>query len=339
MFIEPASIPPVYDLDEDLCFKLKPSLNITHNTKEFQTKFITNNIGFRGDMSKFKNNSIMFLGDSFTFGSGVEQNETYVQLVENNLRLNGYDYFTYNFGVGNYGTINEQKVLERYIDFVKPKLVVLGFYVNDARDNKQKCSFDIDEKGYLTTKKAPKSFLYNFKKEVHLNFNLYRILNKFIKDIKLKTRLFDSFASNMKLNVPIDYKQFEKEYDDETSSAWIITYTTLEEISNLSKKSDADLIVVVIPSKSQLEKAKQERLSNIYNLKNPDFHKINKNLLNFTKSKNIHFIDLTETFLNKEGTKNNYFVIDPHWTKKGHKIAADAISKYLTDNRLVLKNE
>ena len=335
MYQDPVSYPPINEYDEDLCFKMKPNINVTFNTQEFKTSVATNKFGFREEKEVFQGKPIMFLGDSFTLGHGVRYNDTYVKRVEDMLNAEGYAYNTYNFGVGGYGTLQQSKIIEKYIEDMKPEVIVLAFYVNDPRDNLESCSYEVDEGGYLVKKGSSKGIIPKIKKFMQLNINLYRVINTALYGLQVRTSIFDAFAKTVNLETPIDYKQYEPEYDEETQKAWNETYKYLDQINEIAKKHGASFIIMYIPAKSQLDKDKQERLTQIYNLKNPDFSKINKNLEAYTKENNISFLDLTETFINNGGTEDNYYIIDPHWTVRGNNLVAQTITNYLIENKLI----
>ena len=75
---------------------------------------------------------ILMLGDSLTFGWGVEGDETYSKVLERMLAKGGYDAEVINTGVGNYNTEMEVAYfLERGYKF-KPHYVVLNYFINDA---------------------------------------------------------------------------------------------------------------------------------------------------------------------------------------------------------------
>jgi lysophospholipase L1-like esterase len=80
---------------------------------------------------------VLFLGDSFTFGEGVADDEPFPVLVAEMLerRDPGVRYRALNAGVSGYNTRDEVAYLEhRWLDY-DPDLVVLTFYLNDAYDD------------------------------------------------------------------------------------------------------------------------------------------------------------------------------------------------------------
>jgi len=102
----------------------------------------TNSLGMRGgepapgDPSLFR---IAVLGDSFTFGFGVAEEEIYPVVLER--ILNGSPaarnrrYEVLNLGVVGYNTRDEAVVLERRALPLEPRLVVLGYVLNDPESD------------------------------------------------------------------------------------------------------------------------------------------------------------------------------------------------------------
>lgn len=100
-----------------------------------------NRYGFRGPEFRPRNSEggnqgfrILILGDSLTMGQGVAEEERYATLVEAQLRAR---YTTasievVNLGVMGFETVQEEKILVRMWDHVRPDLTVVGFYVNDT---------------------------------------------------------------------------------------------------------------------------------------------------------------------------------------------------------------
>jgi lysophospholipase L1-like esterase len=336
LYAEPVNFPPIMAPDNDLCFKLRPGLDLNFSTKEYSMHIVTNGFGFRDDKNAYRPGGIAFVGDSFTFGQGVDYDEGFVKLVQDRLGEKGYNHETYDFGVGSYGTLQERKLAERYIGNLKPKVLVLSFYANDPGENlanEDGCALKVDSDGYLITSDG-KGLSYNLNKWLWLHVNLYRVASNMIYGLKVNTRIFDSFASAAGATASVEYKQFLSQYDPETENAWNLTYANLDRINALAKENDAVLVVVLIPSKAQLDETKQERLAKIYSLKDPDFQKIDENLDAFTRREGIPFLDMTREFMEKCPTEC-YFTIDPHWNEKGHSLAADALAAFLIEKKIV----
>lgn len=76
---------------------------------------------------------IVVLGDSFAFGQGVENNETFAKVLETFLNNNSkkWKYEVLNFGVPGYNTLQEVELFKRKALKYKPDMVIVGFVEND----------------------------------------------------------------------------------------------------------------------------------------------------------------------------------------------------------------
>jgi len=99
--------PEMAQYDTGLFYTLKPGEFIFENS-EFKTPFKVNSIGCRDDEASLEYPKIIMSGDSYGMGWGVNQNETYADLVEKKLNTK-----VLNMGVSSYGTPREMKFLER----------------------------------------------------------------------------------------------------------------------------------------------------------------------------------------------------------------------------------
>lgn len=74
---------------------------------------------------------VLFLGDSFTYGMGVGDDETFVRHVRNDFP----SFEIANTGAAAYDTRNELAVLEKFGEAFKPDLTILCFFWNDLEGN------------------------------------------------------------------------------------------------------------------------------------------------------------------------------------------------------------
>jgi hypothetical protein len=128
-----------------LRFELRPNYTIKFDGYNVQLPKIStisiNSDGFRDKeypLEKSKNTfRIIILGDSVTFGFGVENNESYPKILEAKLNTlnNGINYEVLNFGVWGYGTIQEVETLKIKGVKYKPDMVILGYHGTDLVDN------------------------------------------------------------------------------------------------------------------------------------------------------------------------------------------------------------
>jgi lysophospholipase L1-like esterase len=79
---------------------------------------------------------ILVVGDSMTAGLEVDNNETYVAVLEKLLWENSCQYQTYNAGTRGYGTDQSLLIMEEFVPQIKPDYVVYMFCYNDFGDNR-----------------------------------------------------------------------------------------------------------------------------------------------------------------------------------------------------------
>ena len=96
-----------------------------------QVRVTTNSLGLRGP-ELTNDPRILMLGDSFTFGAYVGDDENFPALLEQRLRKNGYKYQVVNAGYADgYETDQQYVWLKRNIDVIRPKIVVLDVFLGN----------------------------------------------------------------------------------------------------------------------------------------------------------------------------------------------------------------
>jgi hypothetical protein len=103
------------------------------NIKLMGSEIRINSKGFRGPELSSDKDKIVTIGDSLTFGWGVEEQKTFSSLLQLKIDSdlpNKFDMV--NMGVGNYNlSMSISNLIENYND-LKPKIVILFYFINDA---------------------------------------------------------------------------------------------------------------------------------------------------------------------------------------------------------------
>ncbi len=116
-----------------ITYEMKPNLQIVREGVEIKT----NSDGFRD--SDFAGEPkpgeflIAVLGDSFVFGQGVPQSETFPAVLEKilNKSQDAETFRVWNLGVSGYNTEQENYLLKSFVLPRKPDWVVVGYNIND----------------------------------------------------------------------------------------------------------------------------------------------------------------------------------------------------------------
>lgn len=95
-----------------------------------------NEQGYRGPVTPISNRydkkNMVILGDSFSFGMGVNEGEEYASILRARL---GEEYNIINLASGGYGLTQEIRLFYEYGQLFLPKIVILQFCANDPQDN------------------------------------------------------------------------------------------------------------------------------------------------------------------------------------------------------------
>lgn len=288
-------------------FKYKPYCKRFIKTEEYSVWHKTNSLGMRQDTDPFieKDNKkirVAFLGDSFTYGVGVESNETFAKLLESSFVE------TLNFGVIGHGPLEEKEFFEKMVVNFSPDVTIICFFTGNDLDNAQNGlkRFDVD-KGFLI---HPSKMRFSFLQ----NVPLYKTIRHFfIKHSNLyicTADLVDCIWPPP--NNPVNfYKAFA-----ETTKAF-------KKIKRITDACNSKLVIVVIPDSTEVfgSTSKQAKFLNNF--------PVHKKLKEFAKDNEIAFYDLLEDFRNHPDPKKLYYTIDCHFNREGHLFVAKKISNFL----------
>src|SRR5262249_115467 len=121
-----------YQFDSELGWLPAPNASAQHTTGNRTISLKHNSLGLRErELSDITAPTILFLGDSFTYGYDAEVNERFSDLLQKELP----QYGIVNAGVSGYGTDQEFLLMKRLWNDIRPKLVVLTFCVDNDRDD------------------------------------------------------------------------------------------------------------------------------------------------------------------------------------------------------------
>jgi lysophospholipase L1-like esterase len=129
-------------IDRSVGFFLNPEADIVFkrystfkfSSPEFQSEAAINNLGFRGPNSlikKKKQYRIVAIGDSFTYGWGVNNEETWPEVLAKNLNHRNIDVEIVNLGQPGGSPDTYAKIAEKAIPMLKPDLVLIAMIQGD----------------------------------------------------------------------------------------------------------------------------------------------------------------------------------------------------------------
>ena len=231
-----------------------PDARYRHKSVDGVWEFTINRNGFRDtcDFAYEKpegRRRVLVLGDSYTIGYEVHQEEAYPSILESYLRRRGFDVEVLNAGMSGSSTAEELVFLEQEGVRYRPDVVVVGFYKNDLEDNIKAGLYRVDA-GELTLNRT--EYIPAIRIRNRLNaFPPYRWLSQ------------HSYLHNYLNNVATNYfkKKVLKEGlvaisdGSEGGTADVEEYMTelgravIEKIYEVAHTHGADVILLEIPSR------------------------------------------------------------------------------------------
>jgi hypothetical protein len=115
--------------DAELGYTLKPGACVFSAT-EFRNRYQINSRGLRDDESSLHAPAIIVAGDSYAMGWGVEQEESFAEVLEKKSALK-----VLNTAVASYGTAREMLALKR-LDTSRLRYLIIQYCENDEEENR-----------------------------------------------------------------------------------------------------------------------------------------------------------------------------------------------------------
>ena len=319
--------------------EIVPNINLNEywGTKKYNVT--TNNYGMRilknnSQNLDTKKNHIGFIGDSFVYGSGINYEKHFINLLQKKFK----ELSLLNLGYVSYSPSIYLKRLEYFIQEKKIKFDKVFIFVDPSDIQDEGVFYRENKNGHILRKWL--SDEENYEKLSKYKIKNYLQQNSFL--FKLQQLLFLSSVTdigvkclNNKENI-IDFTNYldaERQsygFDPEIQKKdWVIegknkVITYLDRIKELSKKENFDLIIVYYPSALEV--------LNDFDFKKSMHYKL---LYNWSNLSNTSFIDTSNDFdkapKGLEGYKTNYIICDTHWNNNGHEIITENISNFLNE--------
>jgi lysophospholipase L1-like esterase len=294
----------------------KPSATVDYGEPEFSTVVRHNSLGFRSpEIPPEKPEGvcrIVVLGDSFAYGVGVENEETFSARIEElDPRLQ-----VINTGVNGYGTAQQLLTLaEKGLRF-EPDLVIVAFFWNDVANSykREVVRFRLEDDTLVYPEPAPVAVSSGPRKirRPWLRYSYaYRFLSDRIKTIRL----------NLKVALGIPIEDGDVLRPEERDAAWELEYALLREIDRVSRKNGAKTLLLVIPEQVQVQR--DARVSGL----RPEDYEVQDRLVAFGKDAGIPVLDPRPALVAayEKDSVPVYYRWDRHFRANGHQIVAAAI--------------
>lgn len=303
--------------DSDLLFKIPPNTNFLVKHPDYSVRVKTNlnlgDIGFRGGSFGGPAWGVA-VGDSFTFGVGVEQEETWIGRLAKSLGRE-----VINFGIPAQGPVQYTLVLKKYALPMHPKVAFYGFYFNDL-DSAQR--FRRMKRQFIPVSRYLRQYSY-----------VYNLVGQRGPAVDEQPFLFK--AGNVELS--LDLKALRRTLERQNRSfeeRWSLTIREVDDAIKIAKDARVAFVLLYLPSRWEIywDQIKQQT-------KLPDsldIDRLRRTVVDYCSKQQILCVDLTTAL--KQAARHGgplYFPNDGHLNKEGNRVVADTVLKLLLENGIV----
>lgn len=313
-----------YEADPHTGFRLKPN-GIGHFQMGISAN--ANSMGLRDREFSLKKPAgtfrILVIGDSFTVGANVREEQTYAKALERKLRdAWGPNIEVVNSGVGGWNPPQYEAYYEHYGYQFEPDLILIGFFVgNDAFDPVEWLTAVL---GHRVTKEAASSrlirakvLLYDHSNIARLLFNRGPVEENFVR--KQCDEFSDWYLEVQKVRMPNHLRD-----SDERRKLGQDAIDRIRRIRDLA--SPIPVVVALLPDENQINPALQKRIIPPGELPRYDFRMPQSMLLETFGKLGIPTIDLLPAML---ADRRCLYMNDTHWLPEGQEFAASIMFEQL----------
>jgi hypothetical protein len=314
--------PGKYAADPDLGDLFLPRTDFESTTSEYSFRIKTNmnlvHAGFRGGTLGGPAWGVA-VGDSFTFGLGVNQESTWVARVATLSKRE-----IVNLGVQRTGPQQYTQTLERFGISLQPKIIFYGLFTNDLRDSEQ---YEMWRR-HPTRKVSATTLLQDYSV-------LYNGFHQWRRARTQGSRYVDLPEAGQKLSI----RKLKSEIVEDSRrlpTAWPLIARAIDKALDDSRQANATLVVLYFPSKEEVywDLIKQQMKS--LEAFDDRVDQLRRSTLQFCRSRKVLCLDLTAALKRKAQMRERlYFSIDTHWNELGHEVVAAEIYRFLADQKLL----
>lgn len=326
-----------YRSDPELGWVPRP--NISANYIRFPATFETNSQGLRDrEYQQAKpegSKRIVVIGDSHTWGYGVNNDETYTEKLEALLPNTE----VINLGVTAYSLWQEIAYFKRVGLAYEPDVLIVGFTQNDVdqganrrnierANNPPKDPEPDEDKGQRSVQRyiAEHSALYKF---VSDRVNTNRTLISLLVDLGVKAPLagINGIDNNLKTAL--------RDYSPELEKEFAMVRDKLLELKQTTDQAGVRLIVVAIPAKQAIDQVafEQSIMRSVFEPDDFDLDKPYRLLATFAEEAGFEFVDPVPAFRERASNPEVlYLKRDVHLNAAGHEALARVLAAYLRDS-------
>ncbi|HET8625651.1 MAG TPA: SGNH/GDSL hydrolase family protein [Gemmatimonadales bacterium] len=340
--------PPIVP-DPLLHHRLEPNTFSRFTSPDFDYTQRVNNLGLRGpDINPVKRKTsyrILMLGDSFTMGLGVHDDETFSARLEQSLNakgvtVEGRTVEVLNAGVKSYAPILYFLQLTKRLAGLSPDLVVLNLDMSDLAQEtafRSEATYGSDGEviavsGRKDERKRPASRRARIKAWINQHLYFTRLAVFYVEgaigepDVA-KPTVENTFNVVTRITI---WHTLAADTVDRTQE-WRNLFDSIVRIRDYCHRKRIEFLLTLYPWGHQVNDREWVPGRGMYipagaAVSDRSIHAVRE----FASQANIELLDVVPAFRSYEDTVPLYFKHDAHWTPQGHRLMAEQLEQFLT---------
>jgi hypothetical protein len=333
--------PPRFAFDQTLGYIPVPGQKARRNLPGvYDFTYSNNSQGFRGSREYGPKQPgacrVLLLGDSFTYGFGVNDDQTFAHHLEQYLRQRNLPAEVINAGCPGKGTDYELKVFQTIGVQLHPDLTVLCFFPNDFEDNARAEYYDIEPNGELLAKKLDqgegiKAFLFHFPGYNWLiswshaaNLVKESAVRYLVARQNSQQGQADQGSSAARASNPaasslvVSYSYPGLKFSDDANRR--LTDVYVAHLLAAVKQAGSDLAFCYVPISNEVEAYRRTKEIS------PDEAAIKA----IIEARGGTLFSLTPVLAADPGSIRDLYFTEGHWTRQAHALVGESLGGYLT---------
>ncbi len=293
----------------------------------FTFTYSNNSLGWRGRReyreAKQTDYRVLMLGDSMTYGTGVNDDQTFAARVEQDLRADQMSVEVMNAGCPGKGTDYELKCFQTVGYKFHPDLTVLCFFSNDFQDNERGEYYLVGKHGELSAKSLKddqsgiKNFLfhlpgYNWLISWSQAANLVKQAG-----VEVLVNRAQKTGPDASAGLVVSYRKGAEGYSNRTNKG--LTNLYVEHLNTAIKRAGGSLIMFYIPDCQDVREYQTSRTISADE----------RACARIAADNGITLWSLTPLLAHSGQPIDRFYYQEGHWTAAAHEMAAYYLSRLI----------
>ena len=315
--------PPIFAYDERLGI-----IQVPHQCGRrtlpgcYTYTFCNNALGLRGSVEYREGKSskvrILALGDSFTYGIGVDDDQTFAHGIEQNLIAHGFPAEVINAGVGGTDTGYALKFFNTIGKGLRPDITVLCFYSYDISDNLEERFYRVNAQGEVSEVDHPLADGVIAKKDWLRKNRLYTLLIERSHFANLIKQAICANVTGWSIG-RIPDKQTYVQQKDGLAQGYAITESLIRLLKEKVDATGSDFMILFIPTGEEVRRYRKKR----------EVSRCDAFLQRVAASLKVPYVSLEPLMADSGIDFKKLYFKEGHWSALTHRMAADYMTRFI----------